>query len=155
MCIRDRSKTSLVVRVSCGRACRAWRVQPWPRAARYEGGGTWVGVVEPQWKVSNKRETEQRTAECYTEWSVLGIHRNPSERPSDLNRYSPDIHTTLTLGRGAVADGFEKCNLRGSLRGDDAVQWRVSRHLIMYPAAFTSSHRARHPATRRPHASSP
>ena len=35
-------------------------MQPWPRAARYEGGGTWVGVVEPQWKVSNKRETEQR-----------------------------------------------------------------------------------------------
>ena len=41
------------------------------------------------------------------------------------------------------------------LRGDDAMQWRVSRHLIMLPAVshLTGLRRARHRATRLPHAS--
>ena len=38
------------------------------------------------------------------------------------------------------------------LRGDDAVQWRVSRHLIMFPAVshLIGLRRARHRATRLP-----
>ena len=75
-------------------------MQPWPRAARYEGGGTWVGVVEPQWKVSNKRETEQR---------VPGEFAVPFSNFYSLLQRADRLCKLTDLSHPPVATPFPRC----------------------------------------------